>query len=48
MNPHPSIAPKIQDKKTWRNARKYLKLFGLTRGEQDKVIDKLGIKDKLR
>ena len=46
MNPHPSIKDKIP--KSWRNARKYLKSFGCTRSEQDKVLDKLGLKDKLK
>lgn len=46
MNPHPSIKDKIP--KYWSAARKYLKRFGLTRGEQDKVLDKLGIKDTIK
>lgn len=47
MNPHPSITPKLLTLKSWTKVRKYLKLLGCTRGEQNEVLDKLGIKDKL-
>ena len=46
MNPHPSIANKIP--KSWKLARKYLKQFGLTRGEQNLILAVLGIKDKIK
>lgn len=46
MNPHPSITPKIP--KYWRSARKYLKQFGLTRGEQNLILAILKIKDKIK
>lgn len=46
MNPHPSIANKIP--KSWKLARKYLKQFGLTRGEQNLILAALKIKDKIK
>lgn len=46
MNPHPSIANKIP--KRWKPARKYLKQFGLTRGEQNLILAVLKIKDEIK
>ena len=46
MNPHSSIALKIP--KNWKSARKYLKQFGLTRGEQNLLLAVLKIKDQIK
>ena len=37
MNPHPQIYQKIAGL-SYRNARKYLKLFGCTKSEQNKIL----------
>jgi len=34
-----SICPVLSEYKSWYKIRKFLKNFGLTRGEQNKVID---------
>lgn len=39
MLTHKSICPILSKHKSWRNVRRYLKSFGLTRGEQKKVLD---------
>lgn len=35
---HPSIFPKLASFCSYRKLRKYLKQFGCTKGEQDKII----------
>jgi len=40
MNVHPSIYKILSSKKTYRNARKFLRIFGLTHSEQDYLIKK--------
>jgi len=39
LNPHKLICPKLSSFKSWRNVRRYLKFFGMTRGEQKKVLE---------
>jgi hypothetical protein len=47
INPHPSISIRILNLRTWKKVRKFLKEFGLTRAEQNEVVEKLGLKNKI-
>jgi hypothetical protein len=38
MNPHSNIISILRERKTYRNIRKYLKQFGLTKSEQSQII----------
>ncbi len=39
MNPHKSICPILKKYKTYYQIRKFLKSFGMTRGEQNEILD---------
>jgi hypothetical protein len=47
MNFHPSICKPLEKLTTWAKIRKHLRVLGLTRSEQKKVIDMCQIKDRL-
>lgn len=48
INPHISFKNVLVKFKTWRNTRKYLKQFGLTRSQIDDILKKLDVYERLK